>query len=135
MSERMPKTKRLKRSRSVEPTRKMATPPPTERKEPLFVPTYKFAFEPISACPPSPVSVVFEEDDKTFGMDEKPMSLDDILRKMEVPKETPYVTMLARGPDTDPISEITESVLDDVSSELETPNFDDSLFDLLDVSF
>lgn len=127
--QRQPK-KKLKRSRTVEATRKMTTPPPTERKEPfLFVPTYKFAFEPIPPAPPSPVSITFFEDDK-FGGEDTPMSLDALLETMDVPKGA-----VARGPDTAPISEITESVLEEVSSDMETSSFEDSLFDLLDATF
>jgi len=42
---------------------------------------------------------------------------------------------MARGPETAPISEITESVLDQMSSDMEPSDFEDSLFDLLDASF
>ena len=130
-NERQPKKKKLKRSRTVEATRKMTTPPPTERKEPfLFVPTYKFAFEPIPVAPSSPVSITFFEDDKFGEVEHTPMSLDALLETMDVPKDA-----VARGPDTAPISEITESVLDEVSSDMETSSFEDSLLDLLDASF
>jgi len=58
-----------------------------------------------------------------------PMSLDALLEKIDVPKD------MARGPETAPISEITESVLDQMSSDMEPSDFEDSLFDLLDASF
>ena len=132
-----PAKKKRKLSRTTPKFRRedMSTPPPTEQRQPLFVPTYKFtedkfAFEQ-SDCPPSPVSITFFQDEK-FSEEDAQMTLDALLETINVPKNAEFAGE-ARGPGPSPISEITESELFDVSVDM-TSSFEDSLFDLLDQS-